>query len=74
MTSISKIIKEFENGCNPYNISDPPNDLSWIKSFITKSITTALEECMPKKNKNLDWGYNNAIADYQEKVKKFLEL
>ena len=29
-----EIDKEFDDGCNTDNISDPPSDKEWIKSFI----------------------------------------
>ncbi len=36
--------KEFDKGCNTDNISDPPSDKEWIKSFLTRQIEIAYKE------------------------------
>lgn len=39
-----RVLKEFVNGCNTDNISDPPSDLDWIKDFISKALEEQMKE------------------------------
>ena len=57
MKNLPELLKEFDEGCNIDNISDPPSDKKWIKSFISKVYTHAVENCLdvlPKKKGQLD--------------------
>ena len=40
---INKKKTEFDLGCNTDNISDPPSDKQWIKSFLTQAMREAAE-------------------------------
>ena len=88
MKNLPELLKEFDEGCNIDNISDPPSDKKWIKSFISKVYTHAVENCLdvlPKKKGQLDQsdpdnyeacyaigGFNNAAHIAEQNIKNLL--
>jgi hypothetical protein len=38
--------ERFDKGCNTDNISDPPTDKEWIKSFLSSEIKIACEKTL----------------------------
>ena len=78
-----KKLEEFDLGCNEYNISDPPADKQWIKSFLSQAIQESAEEAIGAVRVdakeivvhvvgNPDTGYNQAVAESKKKAKEYL--
>ena len=78
---ISSALEEFENGCNIYNISDPPSDKEWLKSFLRTKLNELLdatEGYVPKEKPFVDgvipnaadYGFNSCRSQFLQNIKR----
>ncbi len=72
-TIIEEEVKKFDAGCNTDNISDPPSDKTWIKSFLTASLTRLAEEMM-KEVEAVKFGTDDSINQSVEVFRTCLAL
>lgn len=72
MTPQEERNKRFDAGCNTDNISDPPSDKEWIKSFITSEVHLTIEQVEKWAEDRQEWITKHSAGNYADGYKNNL--